>query len=190
MVLRSTRLGSALAALSLALVLPAGAAARGHSVRDAPCAGADTPPTVATIPAAQQATLCLVNAERTSRGLHSLRANDRLQKAARGHSQDMVRRAYFDHVSPGGTDPVSRLTKVHYITRTISWSIAENIGWGDGSLSTPRAIVQAWMDSPPHRVNMLNPTYRDAGVGVEIGSPDPAPLPGATYTIDFGRRSR
>jgi uncharacterized protein YkwD len=189
MVLSSPRLASVLAALSLVLVLPAGAAARGDAARSATCAGADDIPVAATVPAARAATLCLVNAERTSRGLRALRQNSRLEKAARGQSDDMVRRNYFAHVSPGGSDPVSRLTKVHYITSRISWAIAENLGWGDGTLATPRAIVVAWMNSPPHRVNMLNPAYREAGVGVSPGAPQSVPLPGATYTIDFGRRT-
>jgi uncharacterized protein YkwD len=168
---------------TLALAVPAGAAA-------ASCPGADVQPGPADTAVARKATLCLVNAERTSRGLRALRTNERLGKAAREHSHDMVARHYFDHVAPGGTDVVGRLRTVRYITSRISWAIGENIAWGEGELATPRAIVTAWMNSPDHRDNILNRAFREAGVGIEPGVPEPVPLPGATYTMDYGRRGK
>jgi uncharacterized protein YkwD len=167
----------------LALAAPAGASA-------ATCSRADLAPSASGLAAARATTLCLVNDERTSHGLRPLSSNPRLVKAAREHSRDMVARHYFDHVAPGGSDLVTRLRHVHYISRRISWAIGENIAWGTGSDATPQAIVEAWMESPGHRANILSTEFREAGIGVEPGLPETLHEPGATYTLDFGRRGR
>jgi uncharacterized protein YkwD len=70
----------------------------------------------------------------------------------------------------------------------IGFEVGENIAWGTLQLATPRAIVAAWMASPGHRANILDPRFRDTAIGV---SPHPpASLahsqPGAIYTQDFG----
>jgi uncharacterized protein YkwD len=66
--------------------------------------------------------------------------------------------------------------------------IGENIAWGTLWLATPRAIVTSWMNSPGHRANILNPRFRDTGIGISPHAP--ASLSGgqsgAIYTQDFG----
>ena len=57
---------------------------------------------------------------------------------------------------------------------------------GNGGLATPRAIVEAWMASPPHRETLLNASYRTVGIGVALGVPVRDAGDGATYTADFG----
>jgi uncharacterized protein YkwD len=49
-----------------------------------------------------------------------------------------------------------------------------------------RAIGAAWMDSPPHRANILSSSFRAIGIGIALGTPSGGA--GATYTTDFGRR--
>jgi uncharacterized protein YkwD len=188
--MRSPATRIALVFAALALALPGAASAHRRALRADDCVGADAVPTALTIAVAQKATLCLVNVERSSRGLRALRDNSRMDKAAGSHSRDMVARGYFDHVTPNGGDPVSRLAHVHYITNSLlSWSVGEDLAWGSGIDSTPREIVKSWMASPPHRANILHASFRDAGVGVALGAPESTPLPGATYTLDFGRRA-
>jgi uncharacterized protein YkwD len=51
------------------------------------------------------------------------------------------------------------------------------------------AVFKDWMHSPPHRANILDPSYRDVGVGVARGYPMGAGAGSATYTVDFGARS-
>ncbi|MEA2248613.1 MAG: hypothetical protein QOH46_3142 [Solirubrobacteraceae bacterium] len=131
------------------------------------------------------AVLCLVNVERTTRGLGPLRDAAPLRTAARRFSADMVARRFFDHVSPNGTTVSSRVRLAGY--RNMS-SVGENIGWGTGALATPAAIVRAWMDSPPHRAVILNGRFREAGVGVTPGSPLDAAGAGATFVLDVGTR--
>lgn len=126
------------------------------------------------------AVLCLVNVERTKRGLKRLKASPNLASAARGHSADMLRRRFFDHAGPGGPSFQLRLARIRYH----GTSAAENIGYG--SSFSARLIVQAWMHSPPHRANILFPRSRFAGVGLAVGVPVIPRLPGSTYTMDFG----
>ncbi len=72
------------------------------------------------------AIVCLINQERRRFGLPRLRESVRLDRSAQGHSDDMVRRDYFAHVSPGGSSPVDRITAAGY-----RWSAAgENIAPG------------------------------------------------------------
>ena len=174
-----------LACLAFAL-LPAAASA------DAPsdCAAADLAPNAADMPQVESATLCLLNAERTSRGLTALRANGRLRNAAVIHSRDMVTGHYFAHEDRSGGGPEERIAHAGYLPRYGPWVIGENIAWGTDYLATPREIVHAWMNSTPHRQNILHSDFREIGVGIASGVPDPALGDGATYSTEFGARSR
>ncbi len=158
------------------LALPVGAAG-------AKCTGATKVPTASTLKRAAKATACLINRERRRRGIPALRTNRLLAKAAGKHSRDMVKRGYFDHTSPSGTDPGDRTAAAGYSAST--WG--ENIAWGSGSLATPRSIVKAWMNSAGHRENILRRSFKDSGMGVAVGAPGPGAggLPAATYTQDF-----
>jgi len=51
-------------------------------------------------------------------------------------------------------------------------------------------MVKAWMRSPGHRGTLLNPTYRDIGVGFESGIPGSRKADGGTFTADSGLRVR
>jgi uncharacterized protein YkwD len=154
----------------------------------AACTGANAMPTQANHHAIARATLCLINAERHSRGLRPLRSSGALAVAARTHSRDMVRRRYFAHTAPGGSRVVQRIRRSGYLRSAKRWRLGENLGWGSGGEATPRAMVRAWMNSPPHRVAILTASYRDAGIGLASGLPLAAAGSGATYTVDFGAR--
>jgi uncharacterized protein YkwD len=130
--------------------------------------------------------LCLVNEERSRRGLRTLRADVRLDRAAAAHARDMVERDYFAHVSPGGRDLMGRLN-AHRYTRSGSWKAGENIAWGTGRLGTPRSIVRMWMHSPGHRALILERSFTEGGVGVAPGAPGRRTRDAGTYVIDFGR---
>jgi uncharacterized protein YkwD len=133
------------------------------------------------------ATLCLLNRERARHGLTPLRLSSRLSVAARRHSRDMVRRHYFSHTSRSGASFVTRIKRTGYLRAARSWSVGENIGWGSGAHSTPSSMVEAWMDSPGHRRNVLG-RFRHVGIGIRAGSPAGGYADAATYTTDFGRR--
>lgn len=169
---------------SLALPLTGGASA---AVRPGACGAAHVAVRAATIRAARNATLCLLNRVRAEHGLPPLRLNARLSSAARRQSRDMVRHRYFSHVSRNGRSPVDRIRSTHYVPRSASWWLGENIGWGSGPLAQPAAMVRAWMHSPEHRANILSRHFRDIGIGIVPGAPVGGG--GATYTTDFGWHS-
>lgn len=172
-------------AVGLAAVALSGVAAGQGEAQAAVCAGANDQPT-ASRDALARATLCLVNAERGSRGMRPLRLNRQLSVAAQSHSRDMVRRRYFSHTAPGGRGFFERIRRSGYLRSARRWSIGENLGWGSSPKGSPGPIVEAWMQSPPHRRAILTAAFRDAGIGVVSGIPSPLDSGGATYTIDFG----
>ena len=182
-----------LCALLLALAPPGADAARvkisGHlpNCHIAVAAASFAPRTAPTIRLARAA-VCLINNRRVARGLPRLRINDRLSRAAKWHTHDMVRRSYFGHVSRRGRDVVDRLYGARYLGGRFSWAVGENLAWGSGALGTPRKIVQAWMKSPGHRRIMLDRRFREIGIGVIANGPVRTDLPAATYTTTFGVR--
>lgn len=153
------------------------------------CVDADLTPTPEDLDRVRAATLCLVNRERTGQGESPLVLNADLAQAAQAHSDDMAQSDYFDHVSPSGGTPLSRMRAAGYIfSSRVGYEVGENIGWGTLWLATPRAMVAAWMASPEHRANILDGHYRDTAIGVAPQAP--ASLAhgqaGAIYTQDFG----
>jgi uncharacterized protein YkwD len=134
--------------------------------------------------------LCLINRVRAHYGLHPLAFNQSLRDSATGHSDSMVIHHYFAHEGPGGTVD-SRISRTGYLHHARAFAVGENIGGGHGKrFGSPMAVFQDWMHSPPHRANILDPNYRDAGVGVARGFPMGSEAGSATYTVDFGARSR
>src|SRR5437762_2182635 len=65
--------------------------------------------------------------------------------------------------------------------------LGENLAFGQGPLTTPATIVFAWMTSPEHRANILEPDFRDIGIAVGFGSPSPNGGDGVFYVAEFGR---
>ena len=158
---------------------------------------AASPPCAATTVAAGQAPTatvagavrCLVNAQRAAHGLAPLRSSRQLRVAAEAHGADMVSHRFFAHVSPLFGAVRDRARRAGYVGGGHDWTLGEDIAWGEGPLSTPQAIVTAWMNSPGHRAVILDRGFREAGVGVVPGVPvDDAAMPGATFVLDVGSR--
>ena len=124
---------------------------------------------------------CVVNTQRIQNGLTPLSHNRHLARAAWRYSRAMVIKQFFGHVSPEGSTPDERARAAGYDGE----GLAETIGWGSGSFATPAAIVDQWMQSPPHREIILTAALRYVGLGVASGSPAGVPA-GATVTADFG----
>ena len=101
----------------------------------------------------------LTNAERERYGLNTLLWCDYLAEAARLHSEDMARANQLSHRGTDGSTIGSRLINAGVTFR--GW--AENVGMGQ---HTPELMVQAWMNSPSHRANILNENMIYLGVGV------------------------
>jgi uncharacterized protein YkwD len=151
------------------------------------CVDANLVPSPSDLSRIAVATLCLINQQRAAAGVPALRVVVALNSAAASHSADMVAHNYFDHVSPSGSTPQSRMTAVGYLRPNTAWSIGENIAAATGSLATPSSIVTMWMNSPGHRANILNPAFRDTGIHAAYGVPRLVGSgAGGTYTEDFG----
>lgn len=149
------------------------------------CAGANALPGSVSAGTMRSAVLCLLNVQRTARGLPALRASRPLRLAATRWARTMVSRHFFDH-SRSGSTLSTRVARTAYLRRTRSWALGENIAYGGGARGTPAAIVAAWMGSPPHRANILLRRFRDIGIGVAPGLPVGGS--GATFVTDFGVR--
>ena len=151
----------------------------------APCANTDLTPTADNLALVSAAVLCLHNQIRAQAGLPALKANVKLQKAAQGHSIDMVNEGFFDHTNPAGDTFVDRIVAAGYVKRNDGWTLGENLAWGTGDLSTPAGVMNAWMNSPGHKANILKKAYREVGIGIRLGVPSDSTV-GATITTDFG----
>lgn len=121
-------------------------------------AGGDVDPAVLSI---ENQVATMINQQRASAGCGALRYDARLATAARKHSADMARRGYFDHNTPDGVTPWDRAKAEGYADPS-----AENIAAGQQSAAD---AVQAWMNSPGHRANILNCDSHATGVGFARG---------------------
>jgi uncharacterized protein YkwD len=153
------------------------------------CQNTELTPEAADIGLVRAAVLCLINRKRAEAGESPLVANAQLEQAAEEHAQELVADDYFAHVAPSGETPVDRIRDTGYIpNQTVGYVIGENLAWGTYQLSTPQAIVSAWIASPGHLANILEAQYQDTGIGVTAAVPPSlAPgAPGATYAQEFG----
>jgi uncharacterized YkwD family protein/spore coat assembly protein SafA len=105
----------------------------------------------------------LVNIERANRGLMTLKTNWQLSRVARYKSQDMIDKNYFSHQSPTYGSPFQMMESFG-----LRFSAAgENIAYGQRSA---QEVVNAWMNSPGHRANILSAVYTEIGVGAAKAS--------------------
>ncbi|MET8546536.1 CAP domain-containing protein, partial [Kitasatospora sp. NPDC004799] len=129
-------------------------------------AAAGPPPGGGASPSYAQQVVDLVNVERSKAGCGPVSAEPRLASAAQSHSDDMADRNYFDHASPEGNHADHRIEAAGY-----SWSTwGENIARGQ---KDPAAVMDSWMNSPGHRANILNCSFKQLGVGVRTGANGP-----------------
>jgi uncharacterized protein YkwD len=97
-----------------------------------------------------------INQARRANGQGSLRLDPQLSKAAKVHTREMVKKDLLYHT------PTDSLT--HRVTNWVT--LGENVGVG----GTVTSLNSAFMNSPPHRANILYPSFRYVGVGsIEAG---------------------
>lgn len=110
-----------------------------------------------------QEVIRLTNNQRVANGLSALAENSTLDGAAIAKGQDMLAKGYWAHFSPDGTSPWSFFLSFGYKYRYAGENLARD--FGDAG-----SAVSAWMNSPSHRENILNPNYKDIGIGVVEGN--------------------
>ena len=106
------------------------------------------------------------NQERLSAGLRPLAEDPLLARAADQKLADMIKSNYFAHVSPQGAGPDAWVKKEGY--RYIL--VGENLAMGN--FKDAEDLIRAWMESPGHRANIMNPKYREIGVAARKGTID------------------
>lgn len=100
----------------------------------------------------------LVNEHREDNGLEPLTISSDLSVKARVKSTDMLENNYFSHISPTYGSPFALMKSLGITYRTAG----ENIAMG---YKTAEAVVNAWMNSPSHRANILSSNYTSMGIG-------------------------
>jgi len=131
-----------------------------------------------------------MNQVRRSHGLRPLRLNRRLRSAALFHSRDMGRRGYFEHDSISGTPFWRRIERFYPSRGFRSWTVGENLLWASDRYDAAFA-VREWMESPPHRENILSREWREVGIGAAFFANASGEYRGRAVTImtaDFGAR--
>lgn len=130
---------------------------RPPTAEESPAPPASAPPVTLSAVAAE--VVDLTNAERTRAGMPALRADARLTEAARLHAEQVAAAGRLEHVLPDARYPrlEDRLAAAGY-----RWQAAgENLAFGQ---RTAAAVVDAWMQSPGHRANILHTSFTEIGV--------------------------
>jgi uncharacterized protein YkwD len=167
------------ALVAVPALLPAGASARRAG---AVAAGA-----------VDRGVLAQLNRIRAAHGLVSLSPSPELAAAALQHSQDMLAHGYFGHSSLDGRPFWERIEAFYPEPRYGYWAVGENLYWTSGTAS-PTQGVKAWMASPVHRANILDPGWRQVGIATASAPDAPGEFGHRNATVittDFGiRRTR
>ena len=108
-------------------------------------------------------TIAWTNIERSIRGLPSLILDPQLERAARTKALDMFEKQYFEHISPTGASAGDLATKENYGFIYIGENLAL------GNFENDRDLVAAWIASPGHKANIINPKYKNIGVATLRG---------------------
>jgi uncharacterized protein YkwD len=177
------------AALAVTVATLGTAAAPAHASHT--CPDADLQPNPETVERVASTISCVINERRHASGLKGLKHNHRLRRSALRHTRDMIAYHYFAHQGETRPTLLDRVTRAKYFQGAATGLYAENLAVGPLERATARGIVDAWMQSPHHKANMLDARLTEVGVGATLTGPDPAFYPehdAAVYTADFGRR--
>jgi uncharacterized protein YkwD len=129
-----------------------------------------------------EAMYCGINIVRSAYGLHVVRGNTPLNRSS-VLKADAVRRCGFSH-TPCGMSFSGTFQRAGYLPAK---AFGENLAWGQGAYGSPVHTLQLWLNSPPHRRNLLGGRWRDLGIAFERGHM--FGLDGvALWVMQFGRR--
>jgi len=115
-------------------------------------------------PITKEAIVRLTNEVRSANGLEELNENRLLDSVAEERARDMLKKAYFGHVSPTGQRASDVALRTGYEYRIIAENIAQ------GLFPTNQRLIDRWMQSPGHRRNIFSPGIRDIGVAIVEGA--------------------
>ncbi len=112
-------------------------------------------------PITEENVLRNINDQRIVNNLEPLTINDDLDHAATMKSKDMINRNYFEHYAYG-LSPWDFIHNAGYDYDEAGENLAMDFVTSEG-------MVKAWMNSPKHRENILNPDFQDVGIGIVKG---------------------
>jgi uncharacterized protein YkwD len=162
----------------------------GSPASASPCPNTAVPVTGLSQGSMESSIACLINEQRAAHGMGAVQPNTALRQAALGHSTEMISQGYFQHTSPAGVTFVDRIVATGYTRGARAWEVGENLAWGTGPLSTPQSLVTSWMNSPPHRENLLRARFREIGIAAVVGTPESSrDATGVTVSSEYGYRS-
>jgi uncharacterized protein YkwD len=144
----------------------------------------------AQAPAVDHGVLVDLNRIRAEHGLKPLALSPSLSAAAMVHTQQMVAEGYFAHNSANGQPFWKRIQGFYPQGDFGYWSVGENLFWTTGT-ATAAAGMKAWMASPEHRANILDPAWRQIGIATVSSGAAPGTFGGMAVTLittDFGVR--
>jgi uncharacterized protein YkwD len=134
--------------------------------------------------------LAQINLTRGRHGLRPVRLSVPLTAAADQHSQSMAQKGYFSHDSANGGSFFKRIASFYTYRGYSNWSAGENILYSTPDIDSSGAL-RLWMNSPEHRANLLNRSWREIGIGAVHSASAPGVYNGDEVTIvtaDFGFR--
>jgi uncharacterized protein YkwD len=120
------------------------------------------------------------------------RRSQQLNEAAEAHAEMLGRSGTFTHHAPGERAFSTRLQRFYPSRGFAYWATGENIFWAHTRVS-PEQVIRAWLASPPHKLNMLDPTWNEVGIAALRVQNAPGVYGGGDVTIvviEFGRRHR
>lgn len=127
-------------------------------------------------PIEQQIREC-ANSQRTQHGLPPLAEDPVLDRAAHFHANNMLHHDFVGHTDPWGRGPAQRVAL--FDSGNHFAGVGENLGAGEPDV---QRTCSDWMNSPGHRENILNPSYKSIGTGFARGNS----VYGTYYVQDFG----
>ena len=131
-----------------------------------------------------------INDLRLQHGLRPFVASSKLAQAAAQHTREMGARGYFEHESYDSTPFWKRIEHWYSSKGRSSWSVGENLAYASPDL-TPSETLDMWLESPPHRANLLSREWREIGLSAVRFPSAPGEFDdGQTVlvTADFGAR--
>jgi uncharacterized protein YkwD len=112
---------------------------------------------------------CMINYARKVRGVQELGEGGDLDASTIDKNRDIVACNQFSHTACGRTKTYW-FFKDGFLPGGSYWQAGENLAWGTGSSASPRSVMTAWVNSPDHLANILNPKFQAQGVSVRLSA--------------------
>ena len=134
--------------------------------------------------------LRLHNEARAEHGVAPLCVQENLMAAAQRHAEGMIERDFYAPDTPEGLRPADRISRAGYPFATCGENNnrVSGLDVGEPGREELREAFESWMESSGHRENILNPAFREVGIGLSTGQYAPEPGTTTMYVVDFGAR--